>query len=283
MRMRSRTGYHPALVLATLALVSIISGIPLAAQNETASDARWLDHCKDQSDDFDRARACDVRVVHFGRSTGTVTVDGRQNGGIEIKGWDGDSVVAHILVEAQASTQAEAEDLVRQVHVETTGTPIHAEGPATSGHRTWWSVNYRIYVPRHTNLTLQTVNGPVSVTQVSGHMDLDAVNGPLDLDGVGGDVHARARNGPLDVTLVGARWDGTGLDAETQNGPVDLTLPSRYAAHLETGTVNGPMEINFPITVQGRIDPRHLSMDIGGGGPPVRVITTNGPVSVRQE
>jgi hypothetical protein len=277
MPMSWKTGYHTVLILATIAC-----GLPLAAQEESSSDARWVDHCKHQSDDYDRARACDLRVVHLGRSTGTLSVDGRQNGGIEIKGWDGDSVVAHILVEAQGSTDADAQELVRQVHVETTGT-IHSEGPTTSGHRTWWSVNYRIYVPRHTNLTLQTVNGPVSVNEVSGHMELDAVNGPLDLDGVGGDVHARARNGPLDVTLVGARWDGTGLDAETQNGPVELTLPGRYAAHLETGTVNGPMEINFPITVQGRIDPRHLSMDIGGGGPPIRVITTNGPVNVRQE
>ena len=62
-----------------------------------------------------------------------------------------------------------------------------------------------------------------------------------------------------------------------------VIIAGRQAVDLETGTVNGPMEINFPITVQGRIDPRHLSMDIGGGGPPIRVVTTNGPVSIRQE
>jgi hypothetical protein len=49
---------------------------------------------------------------------------------------------------------------------------------------------------------------------------------------------------------------------------------------LETGTVNGPMSIDFPITVQGRIDTKRLSMDIGGGGPTVHVTTTNGPVTV---
>ena len=95
-----------------------------------------------------------------------------------------------------------------------------------------------------------------------------------------GNVHARTENGPLEVTLSGARWDGSGLDAETENGPVELTLPSSYAAHLETGTVNGPMSISFPITVEGRIDTKRLSMDVGGGGPTVRVVTTNGPVTV---
>ena len=91
----------------------------------------WLAHCKEQSDGFDRVHVCDVRVVHLGRNVGTISVDGRQNGAIEAKGWDGDSAVAHILVEAQASSEAEAEALIHQVHVVTTDTPIHAEGPAT--------------------------------------------------------------------------------------------------------------------------------------------------------
>jgi hypothetical protein len=273
---RRKTGYYSALILATLVCMS-----PRALAAQDTSDARWLDHCRKDSDDFDRVRSCDLRILQLGRSNGALSVDGDQNGAIEVKGWDGDSVVAHVLVRAEASTEAAAQELVGQVHLVTAPT-VHAEGPP-SAHRHSWSVSYRIYVPRHTNLTLQTFNGPVSVADVSGHMDLQATNGPLELDGVGGDVHAQARNGPLDVTLTGTKWDGTGLDAETRNGPVDLTLPPHYGAHLETGTVNGPMEINFPITVQGQIDPRHLSMDIGGGGPPIRVVTTNGPVSVHQE
>ena len=274
-----KTGYHSALILATT-----VCSLSLAAQDRGTSDARWLDHCRNQSDEFTHVRYCDLRVVSLGHSSGSLSVDARQNGGVEVMGWDADSIVAHIMVEAEASTDAAAQELAGQVHVITNSSPIRAEGPpSASEHRHSWWVSYRIYVPKHTNLTLQTVNGPVSVADVTGRMDLDAVNGPVDLDGVGGDVHAHAQNGPLEVTLAGAKWDGTGLDAETRNGPVDLTLPLRYAAHLETGTVNGPMEMNFPITVQGLIDPRHLSLDLGGGGPTIRVITTNGPVTVRQE
>ena len=275
---QGKTGYHIALILATTVCSSA-----LAAQDRGTSDARWLDHCRDQSDEFTRVRYCEVRVVSLGRSTGAISVDGRQNGGIEVMGWDGDSVVAHILVEAEARTEATAREIASQVQVTTTTSPMRADGPPSpSEHRQSWSVSYRIYVPRHTNLTLQTANGPVSVADVTGHMELEAINGPVELDGVGGDVRARAQNGPLDITLAGAKWDGPGLDAETRNGPVDLTLPVRYAAHLETGTVNGPMDMNFPITVQGRVDPRHLSLDIGGGGPTIRVVTTNGPITVRQ-
>jgi hypothetical protein len=30
---------------------------------------------------------------------------------------------------------------------------------------------------------------------------------------------------------------------------VDLAIPERYNARLETGTVNGPMDLAFPLTV----------------------------------
>jgi len=62
---------------------------------------------------------------------------------------------------------------------------------------------------------------------------------------------------------------------------VNLYIPAGYNARLETGTVNGPMRFDFPVTVQGRIT-KQLSTDIGSGGPTIRAVTTNGPVVVRR-
>jgi len=100
---------------------------------------------------------------------------------------------------------------------------------------------------------------------------------------VGGDVHARTTNGPLDIDLTGARWEGTGLDAETTNGPVNLAIPESYSAQLEFGTVNGPMTVGFPLTVtiEGRVG-RRIVTKLGAGGAPIRVVTTNGPVEIRR-
>jgi DUF4097 and DUF4098 domain-containing protein YvlB len=138
-------------------------------------------------------------------------------------------------------------------------------------------------VPRRQDLALTAVNGPLGVDQVSGRMHLDAENGPISLDRVSGDVHARGENGPLEIRLEGARWDGAGLDAETENGPVDLRLPPQYSAHLVTSTENGPLDIDFPITVQGHFNPKRVELDLGGGGPTIRAVTTNGPVSVKKD
>jgi hypothetical protein len=259
-----------------LAVAMLASGTRLLAQDR--DDARWRDDCHERSGSSFRARYCEVRVQNLGARKGPLSVDASQNGSIEIAGSAGDSIIVHELIQVEAFGEDEGRGLASQVQVVTTGDVIHAEAPASVPRH--WAVSYRIYVPEHTDLTLKTVNGPVVVDGVTGRMQLEAVNGPIELTGVGGDVRARARNGPLEVRLGGTRWDGAGLDAETENGPIELSLPANYAAHLETSTVNGPMEIDFPVTMQGRINPRRIAIDLGGGGPPVRVVTTNGPVSV---
>jgi hypothetical protein len=62
---------------------------------------------------------------------------------------------------------------------------------------------------------------------------------------------------------------------------VNLEIPDGYSARLETGTVNGPMRIDFPVTLQGVIG-RHITTQLGNGGAPIKAITTNGPVEIHR-
>jgi hypothetical protein len=251
----------------------------LMAQRARTEDGQ--DRCRsgDWGDDS-RAHYCEIRDTGF-KAGGSVAVDPGVNGAIRFTGWDRDSVTVTAKVQTQAETDEDARALARQIRIVIADGTIRADGPATR-HRESWSVNFDVSVPRRTDLTARTVNGPISVADVTGKMELTAVNGPVHLDAVGGDVHARTTNGPLVVTLEGDKWDGTGLDSETSNGPVVLTIPANYSAHLETGTVNGPMSFDFPITVQGRFSSRNIETDLGGGGPTIRAVTTNGPLTVRR-
>ncbi len=265
-------------------IATIVTGLsffalPLLAQRPQFDEG--MDRCRDHDwGDDSRAHYCEIRNLGF-RAGGAVNVDPGDNGAIRVAGWDRDSVGVIAKVRAQARTDEDAQALARRVRLTASGGTISADGPST-GRGEWWSVSFDVMVPRRTDLTARTVNGPIAVGDVTGKMDLNAVNGPLSLGGLGGDVHARTVNGPLVVTLSGTGWDGTGLDSETENGPVTLTIPSGYAAHLETGTVNGPMSFDFPITVQGRFSSRHIETDLGRGGPTIRAVTTNGPLIVRR-
>ena len=55
-----------------------------------------------------------------------------------------------------------------------------------------------------------------------------------------------------------------------------FSLPEDFQAKLETGTVNGGFDTDIPITIQGRFRTRHVITELNGGGPPVRLVTTNG-------
>jgi hypothetical protein len=287
-----------AMTLAALALASSAASAQRTRERDRDRDRRaestsaadrdedWLDRCRDggrRDDDRrgrdDRERFCEVRHLGTRAAGRALTVDAGPNGGVAINGWDRDSVDIHVRIQTQADDADEARDMARDIKV-TTGATISADGPE-SGRRRSWSVSYEIWAPRGSDLVLDTHNGPIAVREVSGRMELTAHNGPVVLTSVGGDVRARTTNGPITVSLDGDRFDGRGLDAETTNGPIHVRLSDRFAAHLEVGTTNGPMSIDFPVTVQGRIG-RRISTDINGGGPPIRVITTNGPVVVER-
>ena len=74
--------------------------------------------------------------------------------------------------------------------------------------------------------------------------------------------------------------DGVGMDVETTNGSVVIEAPDGYSAELETGTVNGRLDLDVPVTVRGRIE-RRIRTQLGQGGAMVRAVTTNGSVKLR--
>jgi hypothetical protein len=255
-----------------------LAGSTLAAQK---SDDDWVDECRHDWGGWGE-RFCEVRETRLRPTGKALSIDGGENGGVEIEGWNEKSVLVRARIQTQASSEEDAREMASRIRVGTSGGTVRAEGPATGRHQSW-SVSYRVFVPRRSDLTVETHNGPIAIAGVQGRMDLTALNGPLELDEVGGDVHGRTQNGPLTITLAGKRWDGTGLDAETTNGPVVLEIPDGYSARLETGTVNGPMQLDIPVTLQGRISTRRIATTLGSGGPPVRAVTTNGPLTVRRQ
>jgi hypothetical protein len=263
---------------AWLAMAAVLVGGPAQAQS---SDARWIDNCESNNDNR-RETFCDVKVYRM-EPRSSLSIDAGMNGGIEVVAWDQTGIEVHARIQASGETMEDARSKAGDIEIDTTSGSLRATGPS-SQRNGGWSVSFRVMVPRHMDLEASAHNGPLSVSRISGTINLDVVNGPLELYELAGDVTARAENGPLSVSLAGNHWDGKGLDAETQNGPVTLQIPEGYSAELETGTINGPLDVQFPLTVtlQGRM-PRRLRTTMGNGGAPVRAVTTNGPASIQRQ
>lgn len=242
----------------------------------TRADEGW---CDASWGNRDRDRECFVLESEF-PAEGALLVDGGQNGGISVTGWERDVMSVRAKVWANASSADRARALANEVRVRLVDGRLEAEGPDT-GRRENWGVSWEVMVPRSTDLDLETHNGGIDIADVRGEIRFEALNGGVDLMRVSGDVVGHTTNGGLHVELDGSRWSGEGLDVETRNGGVTLVVPESYSARLETGTVNGGIDIDFPITVQGRIG-RRLSTTLGEGGPTVRAVTTNGGVEIRR-
>lgn len=226
----------------------------------------------------DRAHHCEVReeAVALGAP---FDVDASPNGGIRVRGWDRADAVLRTRVVAYADTDEEARALASQVRIDAGGGRIRASGPG--GRERHWTVSYELHVPQRADLTLRTVNGGISVRGLHGMVRFRATNGGVRLENVGGDVRGETSNGGLHISLDGDRWEGSGLDVETQNGGISLHVPAHYSAELETGTTNGRLRVDFPVTVHGLVD-RRLNTTLGAGGPRIRAVTRNGGVSIRR-
>ncbi len=222
---------------------------------------------------------CEIREQTLAPS-GPIAIDGRQNGGISVKGWDQNQVLVRARVQAAAPTAGEAEALGKQVRIETSGAKIHASGP--DNKRDYhWDVSYEVFVPRRADLSLETHNGGIAIADVNGKIDFTALNGGVVLKRVGGAVRGSTTNGGLVIELTGDRWDGDSMDVSTTNGGVIMSVPENYSAHIETGTVNGGVNTEFPVTVKGEMT-RQIALNLGSGGATVRAMTTNGGVHLKK-
>jgi hypothetical protein len=261
------------------AIISLLALTKVGTAQTDDHAERWRSNCERDWNN-DRARVCEVRTYTVSPAA-RLTVDGGDNGGVRFYGSDRRDVKIVALVQASADDDATAKDITRQIRVFTDGGQIRSEGPATGRHRSW-SVSYEVYVPSQANLEATTENGGISAEDVRGEMNFEATNGGIHLSDIGGNVRARTTNGGVVADLSGTTWQGQGLDLQTTNGGATVNVPRGYNAQLETGTTNGGMNVDFPITVRGSLN-RHITTQLGSGGPRLRVVTTNGGVHIAEK
>jgi DUF4097 and DUF4098 domain-containing protein YvlB len=222
------------------------------------------------------SRFCDIRETTLPASA-LLAVDGKQNGGVSVKGTNRSDILVRAMVQAQGETETDARTTGAQVIVHTSGGSVTADGP-TGGR---WSVQYEILVPVHTNLKIATHNGGVAIAGVQSAIEFHAVNGGVSLKDTGGNVRGDTVNGGISVTIANAQWKGQGLDVSTTNGGVSLKIPEQFSALLDLATVNGGINVKLPNAPASR-SRGQISMTLGAGGPLIRVHTQNGGVTLQR-
>jgi hypothetical protein len=142
-------------------------------------------------------------------------------------------------------------------------------------------VDFDVAVPKGVKLGVWSVNGGVSVDGVTDEVRAGTVNGSVDAVSAGGPVQANTVNGSVHATM--GRFDGDqDLRFSSVNGSVVAEFAGDVDADIDLTTVNGRFQTDWPVTISGRIDPRHLRATLGKGGRRIRLSTVNGNVELRK-
>jgi DUF4097 and DUF4098 domain-containing protein YvlB len=216
------------------------------------------------------------------------------NGDVTVMTWKEDKVE----IKAVKKTRKASENLAK-VKIEVAESPnsVSVDTIYPKRNNTGVSVTYDIKVPEGVHLedvstvngdvaasgpfgrfSGSTVNGKVSVENSAGDLRLSTTNGNVEARNVKGKINAETTNGSIRLELNGLTGE---IKAETTNGGITLALSgiTELNALLEAETVNGGIDVDFPISFQSLQKSKHsLKGQIGQGGPRLSLETVNGSI-----
>ena len=212
------------------------------------------------------------------------------NGGINVKPGTGNAVNVNAV---KTSKNGKTSDVEIKVEQEASGIVVctlyrREDGSFPSGCRDNTkargkrnvdvNVHYTITMPATVNLNAHTVNGGVSVAGLRGDVEAKSVNGNVDVETTG---HAQAStmNGTIRAKVGKLDQD---TKFSTVNGRIVVAVGSALNADISMSTVNGSLETDFPITIQGKMGKRSLKGRIGSGGPALELSTVNGGIRIEK-
>jgi hypothetical protein len=206
------------------------------------------------------------------------------NGRIRVEPGDAGTVEVVATRTARAGSDEDARNALKRIEIVESVTPNRVELDSSRGGvgfeiNVSKKVDYVVRVPRWANVTLTTTNGEIVATGVGGAFRAETTNGAIKATEIDGSVRMETTNG--DVTLEVTKVTDAGVTCATTNGEIDLTMPSAAKVSFDVETNNGaidPTGFDLKISEQSR---RALRATAGGGGPTVKLETTNGGIRLR--
>ena len=250
-----------------------------------ASAAAMLSAC--HLDLSDRAEARDQWQRHYTLARGGTLEIRNTNGLIHIEPGAGDGIDVTADRIVRAPDDAAAKDGLAHFEIQETVSPERVTLDSTNRNAALNLVNlsrrveYHVKVPEWANITLNTTNGEIEVTgpRLTGTFHASATNGQISATGLENNATVETTNGT--VTLDVSKLGEDGLSCETTNGGIAVTVPASIKARLSARVTNGAISadgLTVAIAEQSR---RRLDGTLGGGGPLIRLETTNGAVDIR--
>jgi DUF4097 and DUF4098 domain-containing protein YvlB len=215
------------------------------------------------------------------------------NGGVTFEAWDRSEVRIEAEKRVKAGSDEAARKLMSQIRIEVANTPaglridtrlpkreeggILAQLFNGSGDVNM-DVSYKIHVPRHVALDIESSNGGITVTGTEGNANLKTTNGGITVVRLAGSLKAETTNGGIDAELT--ELASGDLSLESTNGGIAVRLPRDARFSVDAATSNGGVRSDFPVE-GGQTGRRSLKGEVNGGGSRLFIRTSNGSVHIR--
>ncbi len=238
------------------------------------------------------------------------------NGRTRVTGEDRSDIEVTSFKTARAESEEAAAELlddIRVVFTETAnGLELEVETPRKWNRR--GAANLCVRVPRETMLAVSAANGRIHIEGIRGQVKARSTNGAACVSDVVGDVMvttsnakvrcscirgklmARSSNGKIEIEghcgsvdastsngLIRACFDELGKDGiqlATSNGRIVLDLPEDTDAEVDIRVDNGIIRNDRILDKTTRETGGRVLGRLGGGGPMIKLRTTNGSISL---
>jgi DUF4097 and DUF4098 domain-containing protein YvlB len=161
-------------------------------------------------------------------------------------------------------------------------------------------VDIVIQMPREGKVNLRTGDGKIEVASLKGEMDLHTGDGSVNLDSVDGklrastgDGHIQANgrfdeldlktgDGHVDVRAASGSALTNSWRLETGDGSVSLEVPHDLAADVDLHTSDGHIDLDMPVSAEGKLRQNEIHGKINGGGSLLTIRTGDGSIHLKR-
>lgn len=238
------------------------------------------------------------------------------NGMTRILGEERDDVAVVMQKVARAESASAAQQLAREIRLARNdtdfGTELEVEAPRRWNRRA--HANLELRVPRGTRVEVSASNGKVCISglangvrvrssnvavrveDVEGDVEIHASNARLWCGGVRGKLLARTSNGKIEIERHRGALDASSSNGlihavieeltgpvvmATSNGKLALELPEEVDADVNLRVDNGVIRNQRSLCRCTRSSGGRLTGQLGRGGIPIKLRTSNGSISLR--
>jgi hypothetical protein len=214
--------------------------------------------------------------------TGAVDLDvWTSNGRVTVEGVEGQTTIeVTATIRSRGDSQVQAAARAAQVDVEMhhNGNHLELEYDASAhpwGVRRYTGVDFEVTVPATADVEVDTSNGRIEISDLTGIFELDTSNGAIEVSDAVGEVHASTSNGQITVVrfegvleldtsngrIEMEEVDGI-VDAQTSNGPIAFTGTLAEGIDHRMTTSNGRIDVALPADASMIIEARTSSASI---------------------